>query len=161
MQDDDHAYIVQELCAGGNLKGFLDANGSCTELESATIMRGVLDFLVECHRRNICYGDVKPANILFSQQQQQLPGSPRTAHTPWLHVRAVDFGCSRISAKGRPLTQCCGSPLYMAPEMALQRFGVGVDMWAAGVMVRKVVSLPTRSTVTWCHDLDAGSGGVV
>eukprot|EP00775_Hariotina_reticulata_P011054 gene11054-11209_t len=139
-EDDDHAYILQELCAGGNLKSFLDANGCCTELESATIMRGVIDFLVECHRRNICYGDVKPANILFSQAQQQLPCSPRAGHTPWLHVRAVDFGCSRVSAKGRPLTQCCGSPLYMAPEMALQRYGVGVDVWSAGVMMYQMLT---------------------
>jgi serine/threonine protein kinase len=84
--------------------------------------------------KSICYADLKPANIMFSEGSE-CPTSPRAQHAPQLQVRAVDFGCSRVAAKGRPLTQCCGSPLYMAPEMALQRFGVGVDMWAAGVMV--------------------------
>lgn len=59
LQDDEHAYIVQELCAGGDLKGLLDQKGKLNELEAATIMRGVLDVLVECHRRQICYGDLK------------------------------------------------------------------------------------------------------
>jgi serine/threonine protein kinase len=203
LQDEEHAYIVQELCAGGDLKSLLDANGCVSEVEAATIMRGVLDMLVELHRcvlgvgwcahaccmfadvswhrrkrlhavqkdgqllyccflifpqpafsrptvhshpyvdlpvilclcsKSICYADLKPANIMFSEGSE-CPTSPRAQHAPQLQVRAVDFGCSRVAAKGRPLTQCCGSPLYMAPEMALQRFGVGVDMWAAGVMV--------------------------
>jgi serine/threonine protein kinase len=97
-------------------------------------MRGVLDVLAECHRRNICYGDVKPANFLLSTAEGD-PTSPRAAGVPTLTVRAVDFGCSRAVAKGAPLTQQCGTPLYMAPEMAMQRFGLGVDVWAAGVMV--------------------------
>jgi serine/threonine protein kinase len=87
-------------------------------------MQGVLDLLVECHKRHICYGDLKPANIMFS-------GSAQHQH---MQVRAIDFGCSR-SARGAALTQTCGSPLYAAPEIALQRYGVGADMWSAGVLV--------------------------
>lgn len=41
---------MQELCAGGDLKSLLDANGCVSEVEAATIMRGVLDMLVELHR---------------------------------------------------------------------------------------------------------------
>lgn len=59
LQDEEHAYIVQELCAGGNLKGLLDQKGCISEVETANVMRGVLDVLVECHRRSICYGDLK------------------------------------------------------------------------------------------------------
>lgn len=128
LQDEDKAYIVQELCTGGTLHERLDTQGTCSEHEAATIMQGVLDFLVECHRRHICYGDLKPANIMFSgsAQHQQL------------QVRAIDFGCSRSSG-GRALTQACGSPLYAAPEIATQRYGVGVDVWSAGVLVSTAV----------------------
>ncbi len=52
-------------------------------------------------------------------------------HRSQISVRAVDFGCSRQV----PLTKPCGSPLFMAPEMAHRRFGTAVDIWAAGVMV--------------------------
>lgn len=119
LQDERNAYIVQELCTGGSLHEHLASKGTYSEPEAANIMRGVLDLLVILHRRHICYGDLKPANIMFS-------GS--------LQVRAIDFGCSR-SARGRALTQACGSPVYAAPEIAQQRFGVGVDVWSAGVLV--------------------------
>jgi calcium-dependent protein kinase len=119
LQDEDHAYIVQELCTGGSLHEHLSTKGTCSEPEAATIMQGVLDLLVECHRRHICYGDLKPANIMFSDS---------------LQVKAIDFGCSR-SVRGRALTQTCGSPVYAAPEIAQQRYGVNVDVWSAGVLV--------------------------
>eukprot|EP00878_Enallax_costatus_P015992 GHUV01016768.1.p1 GENE.GHUV01016768.1~~GHUV01016768.1.p1 ORF type:complete len:264 (+),score=70.11 GHUV01016768.1:911-1702(+) len=102
-------------------------------------MRGVLDVLVECHRRHICYGDMKPANIMFNDDVE-CPASPRAACSPQLHVRAVDFGGSKVAGRGRPLTECCGTPLYMAPEMALQRYGVGADVWAAGVMMYQMLT---------------------
>lgn len=98
LQDEDKVYIVQELCTGGTLCDHLKAKGPCSEHEAANIMQGVLDLLVECHRRQICYGDLKPANIMFSgsapqQQQHQRP-----------QVRAIDFGSSK-TAHGRALTQ--------------------------------------------------------
>jgi calcium-dependent protein kinase len=138
-EDEEHAYIVQELCAGGDLKGLLDRKGCISEAEAATVMRGVLDVLIECHRRSICYGDLKPANIMFGKDVEG-PSSPRAASSTQLHVRAVDFGSSKVTGRGKPLTQCCGTPLYMAPEMALQRFGVGVDVWAAGVMMYQMLT---------------------
>jgi serine/threonine protein kinase len=99
-------------------------------------MRGVLDVLAECHRRSICYGDVKPANFLLATSTSPAAaGSPKKPSAPKLSVRAVDFGCSRVMREHGLLRQQCGTPLYMAPEMALQRFGPGVDVWAAGVMV--------------------------
>jgi serine/threonine protein kinase len=124
VQDEEKAYIVQELCTGGTLHEHLDTKGTCSEQEAANIMQGVLDLLVECHKRSICYGDLKPANIMFSGN----------AHHQQMQVRAIDFGCSR-SAHGHALTQTCGSPLYAAPEIALQRYGVGADVWSAGVLV--------------------------
>lgn len=72
----------------------------------------------------------QPANIMFNMDDG--PASPKAGG---LHVRAVDFGSSRVTKRGQPLTHCGGTPLYMAPEMALQRYGVGVDVWAAGVLV--------------------------
>lgn len=138
-EDDEHAYIVQELCGGGDLKSLLDEQGCLSEVEAATIMRGVLDVLVECHRRHICYGDLKPANIMFNDDGEA-PSSSQASSVSRLHVRAVDFGSSKVASRGQPLTQCCGTPLYMAPEMALQRFGVGVDVWAAGVMMYQMLT---------------------
>jgi len=115
--------------AGGTIKARLDAGGGkLPEAEAAAVMRGVLDVLVECHRREIAYADVKPANFLVA-------GSGDGAGA--VSVRAVDFGCSRRA----PLTQACGSPLYIAPELLAQRrSGVAVDVWAAGVMLYQMLT---------------------
>lgn len=123
-QDEDHAYIVQEECRGGTLREHLANKGRCSEQEAACVMQGVLDLLAECHKRSICYADLKPANIMFSGNSTQDPHQ----------VRVIDFGCSHM-AKGCALSKTCGSPLYMAPEVLMQRYGVGVDVWSAGVLV--------------------------
>ena len=125
---------MQELCTGGSLHEHLSTKGTCSEPEAATIMQGVLDLLVECHRRHICYGDLKPANIMFSDS---------------LQVKAIDFGCSR-SVRGRALTQTCGSPVYAAPEIAQQRYGVNVDVWSAGVLVSAQVGSAWWSPAGFC-----------
>jgi serine/threonine protein kinase len=31
--------------------------------------------------------------------------------------------------------QTVGTPLYIAPEVILQRYGVGADVWSAGILV--------------------------
>lgn len=127
-QDEDQVYIVQELCMGGSLQEYLAAKGPCREHEAAAIMQGVLDLLVECHRRHIYYGDLKPANIMLLSSDTQQPGG-------LLQVRAIDFGLSR-SARGRALTGSSGgTPAYAAPEHAALRYGVGADVWSAGVVV--------------------------
>jgi len=45
---------------------FLQAQeGRLSEYEVATIMKCVLEFLVDCHQRHICYGDIKPNNFVL------------------------------------------------------------------------------------------------
>lgn len=127
-EDASSAYLVQELVGGGTLKALLDrSGGKLAEGQAAAVMRGVLDVLFEVHRQDLCYGDVKPANFLVTPAPEAEGG---------LSVRAVDFGCSRRL----PLTKPCGSPLYMAPEMAHRRFGTAVDVWAAGVMLHQLLT---------------------
>jgi serine/threonine protein kinase len=123
-EDDDSAWLVQELCTGGNVKDLLAASpgGRMPEAEAATVMAGVLDVLFECHARGIVYCDVKPSNFLVSSD---------------FSVRAVDFGCARAA----PVGQAVGTPLYMAPEWATQRHcGTAVDLWSAGVMLYRMLS---------------------
>jgi calcium-dependent protein kinase len=146
-EDEGHAYLVQELCAGGSLKERLAASdsGVVSEAEAAAIMRGVLDLLAECHKQAIVYGDLKPANIMFStaasgdatQQQQQQAATAAVGG-----VRAIDFGCSHMGVRGRAtrFTTACGSPLFMAPEVALEWYGVGADMWSAGMMLYQMLT---------------------
>jgi calcium/calmodulin-dependent protein kinase I len=130
----DAALIVQELCTGATIKQLLEAAPSARlpERQAAAIMRGVLDVLCECHARGLIFCDVKPSNYLVA---------------PDGTVRAIDFGCARPA----PVSQACGTPLFMAPEFATQRrCGTAVDLWSAGVMLYLMLSgrLPFWSNLT-------------
>jgi hypothetical protein len=114
-EDEERAYLVQELVGGGTtLKALLDARGGrLREAEAASVMRGVLDVLCECHRRDIVYGDVKvgrrpaeggawgPAGGVVQGWSRGLPGS-----VPWL-------------------TRCGARPFPLPPPPARQLPGAG------------------------------------
>lgn len=130
-EDEDNCYLVQELCQGGDLRELLEAHGPLSEAEAATVMRGVLDVMVECHRNGICYGDVKPANFLLSKPFSAITG---------LEIKAVDFGCSQESSNCLCLRKRVGTPAYMAPEMFMNLYGPKVDVWGAGVLLYQLLT---------------------
>ena len=86
--------------------------------------------------------------------------SPASSSSEWPAVAAplpgllaIDFGCSlRMPAvssgpgSSRSL-KLCGSPLYLAPEAWASGLGVGVDVWAAGVLLYHML---TGKYPFWC-----------
>jgi eukaryotic-like serine/threonine-protein kinase len=81
----------------------------------------VLQGLVACHERDVYHRDVKPANIVLSDDGA---------------VRLVDFGIARIVGKN-PLTvdsNVIGTPEFLAPELLTDHQpGPATDLWALGV----------------------------
>lgn len=69
--------------------GLLQERGHLKEWETAKIAHDILRVLCECHRQNICYADVKPANFLLKEPY----------HSGWNEdgpqVKVADFGCSQ------------------------------------------------------------------
>lgn len=68
--------------------------GGLSEVEAATIIKCVLEFLADCHKRSVCYGDVKPNNFVLRNLYPCIahlmdPSKPKGL----LEVVAVDFGC--------------------------------------------------------------------
>jgi serine/threonine protein kinase len=70
-QDAHNIYIVQELCAGGDVASLLAAapGGRLEEADAAAVALAVLRFLAATHAAGVCYGDVKPA-------VRRAPGGP-------------------------------------------------------------------------------------
>lgn len=51
-------------------------------------------------------------------------------------VKLADFGFSKNIEDGNLLTTPCGSPGYIAPEIANeQAYTKGVDMWSIGIIM--------------------------
>eukprot|EP01025_Chloroclados_australasicus_P031270 TRINITY_DN3162_c0_g1_i10.p1 TRINITY_DN3162_c0_g1~~TRINITY_DN3162_c0_g1_i10.p1 ORF type:complete len:430 (-),score=37.00 TRINITY_DN3162_c0_g1_i10:2664-3953(-) len=139
FEDDNYAYLVMELCKGGDLKGLLDVHGAFSERESAIVLAQVFLALEACHKRKVCFGDVKPANFLLKHKRDHsLDKEEQTQDA--LSIRTVDFGCSQRIIASEHLTKMTGTPLYMAPEMFMRDYAFEVDVWAAGVLLYQLLS---------------------
>ena len=97
---DSKPYVVMEFLAGGSLQQRLDRHGPLPVGEAIEVTIGIADALGASHRADIIHKDVKPANILLTEQ-----GRPKLA----------DFGIASI----RDVTETTSiaySPAYTPPE---------------------------------------------
>jgi len=139
-EDDQHVYIVMERLDGGTIADNLDNVGRFAETEAAELMRTVFGFLAHSHDLGICYGDVKPENFMLGMLCPTCPQPCNLGRFRGLTVKAVDFGCCQQVVPGVHFRRRAGSPLYMAPEVFLGRYGKEADLWSAGVMLFQLLS---------------------
>ena len=140
-EDDDHFYIVMELCEMGTLFNVLFRTGRLRE-EIAIIYITELAFALKyLHReQNIIHRDIKVENILVDGNG---------------HVRLCDFGFSTITEDEAPHKRtACGSVAYAAPEMIChEAYTNKTDIWSLGIVfyVLLVGTVPfVGSTVHEC-----------
>mmetsp|Transcript_11570 Transcript_11570/g.15644 ORF Transcript_11570/g.15644 Transcript_11570/m.15644 type:complete len:149 (+) Transcript_11570:623-1069(+) len=77
------------------------------------------------HNLNIMHRDLKPENLLCEQTED---GN--------IIIKLTDFGFATHFSQDRQQSLSLGSPLYMAPELCLERpYDNKVDVWAVGVII--------------------------
>ncbi len=106
--DDGRPWIVMELVRGLSLADVLDAEGPLEPRRAALIGAEVLAALRAAHAAGVLHRDVKPANVLLSDDGR---------------VVLTDFGIARVEGSSA-LTmtgEVIGSPEFLAPERALGR----------------------------------------
>jgi len=102
----DTYYIVMELVDGGALHEYLAAQKRFAPAEATRIIRAAAEGLGHAHRRGIIHRDVKPGNIMMTNDGQ---------------VKVSDFGLARDVLQGHDIVgagHSLGTPRYMAPEQA-------------------------------------------
>ncbi|TFK67613.1 Pkinase-domain-containing protein [Pluteus cervinus] len=118
-------YLCFDLCTGGELFDRICAKGNYYEADAAQLVRTILQAVKYIHDSNIVHRDLKPENLLFRDPKEDAD------------IMVADFGLSRIMEEEKltMLTEICGTPGYMAPEI-FQKTGHGkpVDIWAMGVI---------------------------
>ncbi|MCD9877537.1 serine/threonine-protein kinase [Streptomyces guryensis] len=124
---DGRPWIVMELVRGISLAELLDAEGPVEPQRAAHIGAEVLSALRAAHEAGVLHRDVKPANVLLSNDDR---------------VVLTDFGIAQVEGSSA-LTmtgEVIGSPEFLAPERALGRTpGPESDLWSLGVLLYAAV----------------------
>lgn len=120
--DAGQPFLVMELVEGGTLRELLNERGPMPPHAVAAVLRPVLGALGIAHRAGLVHRDVKPENILISDDGD---------------VKVVDFGLVRaIAAAGITTTNVIlGTAAYLSPEQVRDgNAGPASDVYGVGVL---------------------------
>lgn len=128
-------YIAMEMIDGRPLGGLLTAKRRLPLADTLTIIRSVAKGLSAAHRARIVHRDVKPDNILVTQNAEGT------------RVRLIDFGIARFqneSSRGR-ITHggdLLGTLDYMAPEQlaSIERADARSDQYSLAVVMHECLT---------------------
>ena len=127
--DDNYYYIVMELMAGGDVFERIGLLERYDEEIARNLCKKLLEAIQHCHERNIAHGDMKPNNILSKSK------------TDCASAVISDFGFAKYVFAPNCLTQNCGTPFFLAPEVIGDKpHDMKADMWSVGVIIYCVLS---------------------
>ena len=125
-------YMVMEFIEGPSLKVRLEElaeRGECMPLDEAIdVVTAVGEALGYAHRRDMIHRDVKPANIMFTEEGQ---------------VILTDFGIAKmLSLHGLTASGAMvGTPSYISPELAQgDRGDERSDIYSLGVVLYELLA---------------------
>jgi len=108
-EDGAMGYIFTEFVKGVSLEGYVKEKGNGVgigEEESLEILLQLVNGIDTVHKAGFSHNDLKPDNVIYSPVIQT--------------ARLIDFGLSTpVDSEGN-ITDCCGSPEYMAPEVLVK-----------------------------------------
>ncbi|XP_075252390.1 G protein-coupled receptor kinase 3-like [Convolutriloba macropyga] len=120
----DKLCFILDLMNGGDLSYHLGSHGVFTEEEARFYACEIILGLEHMSSRNICYRDLKPANILLDEAG---------------HVKISDLGLAYDFSKKKP-SSYVGTLGYMAPEVILKiPYDSSVDWFSLGCVIFKLV----------------------
>lgn len=127
--DDGLLFLVMEYVAGHTLRAELRQRGRFAPRDALALMEPVLGALASAHRAGLVHRDVKPENVLLSDDGT---------------VKVADFGLSRaIDAATQHTTGAAliGTVSYLAPELVESgQADARVDVYAAGVLLYELLT---------------------
>lgn len=119
---DTETKLWMEYCPKGSMEDALKDTNGLAEERVKTIMKAVFQTLAQCHDQDLIHGDVKAGNFLENQQSS---------------IVAIDFGNASCQEH---FNHSHGTPHYMSPEQLNQSTTYKSDIWAAGIMMYRLLS---------------------
>jgi serine/threonine-protein kinase len=127
--DGHHVFLVMELVEGRTLRELLRERGRLNPAEAVSIMEPVLSALSAAHHAGIVHRDVKPENILLSDEGV---------------VKVADFGLARAVETDPTSTRTglmMGTIAYCAPEqIARGEADPRSDVYSAGIVLFELLT---------------------
>ncbi len=118
-------YLVMEFIQGQSLEKLLE-KGSIPCSKACAWAAEVATALGVAHRRGVIHGDVKPANILITEDDR---------------VKLTDFGMARLASRDSKDTPLLGSPAYWCPEQIVGKpQDARSDIFSLGVVMYEMVT---------------------
>ncbi|KFI91690.1 protein kinase [Bifidobacterium saguini DSM 23967] len=123
-------YIVMEYVKGQTLRDIIKVNGALSQRDCEQVMLGVLSALDYSHRMGIIHRDIKPGNIMISEQGV---------------VKVMDFGIARaLDDSAATMTQSqgvVGTAQYLSPEQARgETVDMRSDLYSAGCVLYEMLT---------------------
>ena len=128
FEDADNIYLLLEFCKGGTLDEIFWNRKRLSEVETKYYMHQLLLSIINIHKQGILHRDIKPLNILLTED---------------LKVKLGDFGfATKLKSKEYGVGGIYGTWNYVAPEMLKEDnlYQYSVDIWAFGVTLFMLVT---------------------
>jgi serine/threonine-protein kinase len=127
--DGHHVFLVMELVEGRTLRELLRERGRLSPAQAISIMEPVLSALSAAHRAGLVHRDVKPENILLSDDGV---------------VKVADFGLARAVESDAAATRTglmMGTVAYCAPEQISKGHAdPRSDVYSAGIVLFELLT---------------------
>jgi serine/threonine-protein kinase len=126
--DGRHAFLVMELVEGGTLRELLRERGPMPPHAVTAVLRPLLSGLAVAHRGGLVHRDVKPENVLISDDGD---------------VKLADFGLVRAVAQAgiTSTSVILGTAAYLSPEqVGSGNAGPRSDVYSLGILIYEMLT---------------------
>src|SRR5580704_15946525 len=127
IEDGNVAYLVMEYVPGKTLQQVLaESTGPMPVARACAWISDLAGALHRAHRSGVIHGDIKPANILVTEDGK---------------VKLSDFGIARFATQVSGSGKMMGTPAYLSPEQILgEPQNTRSDMFSLGIVLYQMVT---------------------
>jgi serine/threonine protein kinase len=117
----DKVTFIRTQCTGGDLFDRIIQLEAIVEHHTAKYVKQILEAVNHLHKNDIVHRNLKPETISFLDKSH----SNIMVHLGLFNTEP---------GQSENLTQACGTPGYVSPELLNQKYGKETDLWSIGVI---------------------------
>jgi len=142
VETKSNIYIITEIVKDGDLFDYITTREFLEEYDASFIMKQLLISIYYLHSIGIIHRDIKPENILITLGN----------NSEVKELKIIDFGFAKLVNDTRKLSETCGTPNYVAPEVLR---GCGYDKTADVFSLGVIMFLMIRGLLPFdAHDVN-------